>query len=61
MGPPDETSGWHRVLRKTGQLTSPEQDLQYKLLMQEGVRFKRDRVVDMAACLWDGNGFKSSN
>ena len=61
MGSPGQTRGWHRVLRKTGQLTSPEPDLQYDLLMQDGVRFKRDHVVDMAACLWDSDGFKSSN
>ena len=60
MGPPGETFGWHRVVNKKGKLTSPEPDMQYELLIQDGVRFKRDSVVDMAACLWDCDGVKSS-
>ena len=60
MGPPGETSGWHRVVNKKGKLTSPEPDMQYELLIQDGVRFKRDSAVDMAACLWDCDGVKSS-
>ena len=27
MGPPGETSGWHRVVNERGQLTSPGQEL----------------------------------
>ena len=59
MGSPGETSGWHRVVRKTGELTSPDPDRQHELLMQDGAKFKRDRVVDMAVSLWDGDGVKS--
>ena len=61
MGSPGETDGWHRVVNAKGQLTSPEPDLQYDLLMKDGARFKRDRVVDMAVSLWDGEGFKPNN
>ena len=60
MGSPGKTIGWHRVVNAKGKLTSPDPIRQYKLLIQDDVRFKRDRVVDMAACFWDSDGVKSS-
>lgn len=54
MGPPGETPGWHRVVSNSGEIISPEPHRQYMLLVRDGVKFKHDKAVDMAACRWDG-------
>lgn len=53
MGAPDDVCGWHRVVAVDGKLKSPEPDRQRKLLEREGVGFKDNGAVDMAACRCD--------
>ena len=60
LGPPGNTDGWHRVVRKSGELASPESDAQHKLLVQDGVKFEGDRVADMSAHLWECGDFEAS-
>ena len=61
LGSPGETCGWHRVVAKSGVLTSPERDRQYKLLVRDGVKFDRDGVVNMTLCRCDGATVRSGN
>jgi len=45
---------WHRVLNSKGTISTrgDSAELQRSLLEAEGVRFRRDGSVDLAACQW---------
>jgi methylated-DNA-protein-cysteine methyltransferase-like protein len=45
---------WHRVINSRGTISTrgPAADLQRSLLEAEGVRFRGDGSVDLAACQW---------
>ena len=62
MGPPGETSGWHRVVNNKGQLTSPNMnppvqragfDRQRNLLDKDGVELTGSGTVDLSKYLWN--------
>ena len=45
---------WHRVVFKDGSLCGePYHDIQYKTLKSEGVKFRRDKTVDLEHFQWD--------
>ncbi|MBR4726806.1 MAG: MGMT family protein [Clostridia bacterium] len=48
----------HRVVNRDGRTAKAfafgGEDMQRLLLAQEGVAFRPDGTVDLAACLWDG-------
>lgn len=52
MGPPGDTRGWHRVVTKAGRLTSPNPQLQRRLLERDGVKFAAPGRVDLSECMW---------
>jgi methylated-DNA-protein-cysteine methyltransferase-like protein len=43
---------WWRVVAANGHITSPDADLQYALLCDEGVAMCHLRQVDLTACFW---------
>lgn len=50
----------HRVVNREGRTAKAfafgGEDMQRLLLTEEGVTFRPDGTVDLAACLWDGIG-----
>jgi len=49
-----DTIPWHRVINSKGTISTkgPSAELQRSLLEAEGVRFRPDGTVDLAACQW---------
>jgi methylated-DNA-protein-cysteine methyltransferase related protein len=43
---------WWRVVAANGHITSPDAQLQYELLCDEGVPMKNPRQVELTVCFW---------